>query len=72
MEKKLIKRISLNGLKKVLGPKEMKNITGGSTTYRCFCAGGSFFNVNAGSCSEAVDDAVSWVCQNGGGCFCDD
>ena len=41
MEKKFIKRISLNGLKKVLGPKEMKNITGGSGDRICGWIGSS-------------------------------
>ena len=31
--------ISISGLKKVLSPKELKNITGGSNTCWCFCDG---------------------------------
>ena len=67
MKKELI---SIDKLSKVLTPKEMKNITGGS--YRCFCSSAGFFNVYATSCSEALE-GVSWVCGDyGGGCFCDD
>ena len=37
-----MKRISLNGLKNVLSPKEMKNVMGGSYTCWCFCDGYAF------------------------------
>jgi len=66
------KKISLNGLNKVLTPQEMKNVKGGSGFIRCCCGMGlniNCFNVNTDCCDEAIW-AVSWVCSDGGGCFC--
>jgi len=62
------KKINLDGLKNVLSPKEMKNVTGGSGSYTCWC-GSNTFAVNADSCSDAKD-AVNTIC--GGGCSCYD
>ena len=60
MEKK---KINLEGLKNVLSPKEMKNITGGS---RCCCGMGTEIY-----CEDGRD--MSWVIDycgdKGGGCF---
>ena len=44
-------KISLNGLKKVLSPKEMKNIKAGST-YIIFCADGNWIAASADSCDD--------------------
>ena len=70
-----MKKICFNGLKKVMSPKEMKNILGGSSSYRCCCGMGSnidCFDVTADSCRDAAW-AISFVCgDNTSGCFCDD
>ena len=58
------KNICLNGLKKVLRPKDMKNITGGSYRY-CWCYDGSAwhcYNASAGS-----DCGINDYCHPGGG-----
>ena len=47
-------KISLGTLKNILTPKEMKNITGGSTFFVA-CAGGASFPVEAGSCNEVEE-----------------
>ena len=52
MEKKQIKKINLNGLEKVLSPKEMKNVVGGGSG--CCCADGQ--------CE------VIYRCDSDGGC----
>ena len=72
MEKKLI---SLSGLKNVLSPKEMKNITGGSGI-RCCCgmgANSSCADTNTDDCDKAMQlviDACSMFYGGFGGCFC--
>ena len=68
-----MKTISLNEIGAILNPYEMKKVLGGGS-YRCFCGMGSdanFFDVNADSCKDAVW-GISWICPDGGGCFCDD
>jgi len=54
MEKK---RISLNGLKKVLSPKEMKNVLGGS---------GNCMTIDEGGCKYYCcrDGGGNWMCEN--------
>ena len=49
MEKKQITKINLNGLKNVLSPKEMKNITGGSIICHLSCDWGSILGTCAGT-----------------------
>jgi natural product precursor len=63
-----MKKINLDGLKNVLSPKEMKNVTGGSGVFYCWC-GHDSFNVFADTCSEAIS-ATKGLC--GGSCFCSD
>ena len=65
-------KISLSNLQKVLSPKEMKNITGGST-YWVACADGSSFPVTADSCDIAEWGLshypnCDWVAIIGEGC----
>ena len=61
MEKKQITKINLNGLKNVLSPKEMKNVTGGSgeicsSPYPCWvrCGNGAAGCIN--DCESACSD----------------
>ena len=56
--------ISIDALKKVLSPKEMKNVTGGSGSCTCVCG------ANSGpiTCSGIADceEQCYWRCGDGG------
>ena len=60
-----MKRISLNGLKNVLSPKEMKNLMGGSDLY-CTCDDGTaaWHCINH---APGSDCGVKEYCYPGGG-----
>ena len=63
------KKICLDGLKKVLNPKEMKNVLGGSGGYRCCCGMGT----NIWCEDDRDNDWVEDNCPDGiGGCFLPD
>ena len=56
--------ISLNGLQKVLSPKEMKNITGGSGC-TVVCSDNSQYGIN---CANTIDcEEQCWEKCGGGG-----
>ena len=66
----MLKKISYSGLKKVLSPKEMKNITGGG--YTCTCDGINWFEGNYTSCMSALASAAL-LCggdKSGPDCIC--
>ena len=54
------KKICLDGLKKVLSPNEMKNVTGGSGCVRVECGNGEVFYING-------NDSSSYYCYGSGG-----
>ena len=56
--------ISLNGLKKVLSPKEMKNVKGGSS--RCCCGMGSDIYCEDG---RDIDWVICYCPGSIGGCY---
>jgi natural product precursor len=61
-----MKKISLNGLENTLSPKEMKNITGGSSYWIACCnSDGPGFSGTANSCDDA-EEVAKLVC---GGCY---
>ena len=62
------KKITLNGLNKILTPKEMKNILGGSSSH-CHCSDGSSKSIPSCSkdgCNELCSPAVAESCTTAG------
>ena len=61
------KKISFSGLKKVLSPKEMKNVTGGSGGGSCQvqCSDNQIHDICCSDISDCIDECWS-VCGDGG------
>ena len=64
-----MQKINYNSIKKVLSPREMQNITGGSIYCICLCDDFAFLGLCAGSSLEDCESYSSCSgCMNIGGC----
>jgi len=54
------KFISIDVLKKVLSPKEMKNVLGGSSTCQCGCNYGDGYFVKDCSCAGSPSECIGY------------
>ena len=68
-------KISLAGLEKVLSPREMRNVVGGSGDGQCcyspnFNGSPSYSCTDAATCSAKAGPSGWWCCSQVGNCPC--